>query len=59
MEWALAIVALALLATAAISRRLLGTPVTPVMLFVAIGLLVGPQVLGAIATTAGTRSESP
>ena len=48
MEWALAIVALALLAVAAISRRLSGTPVTPVMVFVAIGLLVGPQVLGAI-----------
>ena len=48
MEWALAVVALSLLAVAAISRRLSGTPVTPVMVFVAIGLLVGPQVLGAI-----------
>ena len=48
MEWALAIVALALLGVASISRRLSGTPVTPTMLFVAIGLLVGPQVLDGI-----------
>ena len=48
MEWALAIVALALLAVAAVSRRLSGTPVTPAMVFVTIGLLVGPQVLDGI-----------
>ena len=48
MEWALAIVALALLAVATISRRLSGTPVTPAMLFVALGLLVGPQALDGI-----------
>ena len=48
MEWALAIVALTLLGVAAISRRLYGTPVTPVMVFVAVGLLVGPKVLGGI-----------
>ncbi len=48
MEWTLATVALALLAVAAISRRLSGTPVTPAMVFVAIGLLVGPQVLDGI-----------
>ena len=48
MEWALAIIALALLGVASISRRLSGTPVTPTMLFVAIGLLVGPQVLDGI-----------
>ena len=48
MEWSLAIVALALLGVATISRRLSGTPVTPAMLFVAIGLLVGPQVLDGI-----------
>lgn len=45
MEWSLAIVALALLGVAAVSRRLSGTPVTPAMLFVAFGLLVGPEVL--------------
>ena len=48
MEWSLAIVALALLGVAAVSRRLSGTPVTAAMLFVAIGLLVGPKVLGGI-----------
>jgi NhaP-type Na+/H+ or K+/H+ antiporter len=48
MEWALAIVALALLGVASISRRLSGTPVTPTMLLVAVGLLVGPQVLDGI-----------
>src|SRR5215207_11747824 len=48
MEWALAILALALLAVAAVSRRLLGTPITPTIVFVAVGLLVGPQVLDGI-----------
>ena len=48
MEWSLAIVALTLLGVAAISRRLSGTPVTPAMVFVAVGLLVGPEVLGEI-----------
>jgi NhaP-type Na+/H+ or K+/H+ antiporter len=41
-------VALALLGVAAVSRRLVGTPVTPAMLFVAFGLLVGPSGLGGI-----------
>ena len=48
MEWALAIVALALLGVAAVSRRLAGSPITPAMLFVAFGLVVGPSVLGGI-----------
>jgi NhaP-type Na+/H+ or K+/H+ antiporter len=48
MEWALALVALALLGVAAVSRRLAGTPLTPAILFVAFGLLVGPQVLDGI-----------
>ncbi len=48
MDWALTIVALALLGVAAISRRLPGTPVTAAMLFVAAGLLAGPKVLGGI-----------
>ena len=48
MEWALAIVAVTLLAVAAISGRLSGTVVTPAMVFVAVGLLVGPEVLGEI-----------
>ena len=48
MEWSLAIVAVTMLGVAAISGRLSGTPVTPAMVFVAVGLLVGPKVLGAI-----------
>ena len=38
------------------SRRLSGTPVTPAIVFVAVGLLVGPQVLGEIelASSGGT-----
>ena len=48
MEWALAIVACTLLAVAAVSGRLSGTVVTPAMVFVAVGLLVGPEVLGEL-----------
>jgi NhaP-type Na+/H+ or K+/H+ antiporter len=48
LEWALAIVALSLLGVASVSRRLSGTPITPAMVFVAIGLLVGPHVLDGI-----------
>ena len=48
MEWSLTIVALALIAVAAVSKRLSGTPITPAILFVSIGLLVGPEVLDAV-----------
>jgi sodium/hydrogen antiporter len=48
MEWALAIVAVALLGVAAVSRRLVGTPVTAAMVFVAFGVLVGPRVLDGV-----------
>ena len=48
MEWSLAIVSLTLLGVAAVSRRLTGTPITPAIVFVAVGLLVGPEVLGGI-----------
>jgi NhaP-type Na+/H+ or K+/H+ antiporter len=48
MSTVLALVALALLGVAAISRRLSGTPLTPAILFTAIGMLVGPQVLDGI-----------
>ncbi|HUA07571.1 MAG TPA: cation:proton antiporter [Solirubrobacteraceae bacterium] len=44
MKWDLAIVALIVLAVAGASRRLSGTCVTPAMVFVALGLLVGPLV---------------
>ena len=48
MEWALAIIALTLLGVAGVSRRLSGTPVTPAMVFVAVGLLAGPRVLDGV-----------
>jgi NhaP-type Na+/H+ or K+/H+ antiporter len=43
MEWTLSLVALALLAVAAISRRIEGSPVTPAMLFVGFGLVAGRE----------------
>jgi NhaP-type Na+/H+ or K+/H+ antiporter len=48
MEWSLTIVALTLIAVAAVSRRLSGSPITPAILFVSVGLLVGPEVLDAV-----------
>jgi NhaP-type Na+/H+ or K+/H+ antiporter len=48
MTWSLAIVALALVGVAAVSGRLTGTSVTATMIFVAIGLVVGPHVLDGI-----------
>ncbi len=48
MEWSLAIIALALIAVAAVSKRVAGSPITPAILFVSIGLLVGPRVLDEI-----------
>jgi NhaP-type Na+/H+ or K+/H+ antiporter len=48
MAWSLAIVALALLAVATVSRRLVGSSLTPMMIFVACGLIVGPRVLDGI-----------
>ena len=56
MKWALAIVAVAILGVAAISRRLSGTPVTPAMVFVAFGLLVGPQVLDGIDLSSSSET---
>jgi NhaP-type Na+/H+ or K+/H+ antiporter len=48
MEWVLVMVSLALLGVAAVSRRLVGSPITPAILFVSFGLLVGPSALGGI-----------
>ena len=45
MNSGLAIIGLALLLVAAVSRRLSSTPVTPAMVVTAIGVLVGPLVL--------------
>ncbi len=46
--WALAIIAASLLGYAAVSRRLAGTSVTAAMVFVGIGLLVGPRALDGL-----------
>ena len=48
MEWTLAFVALSLIAVAAISKRLSGSPITPAMVFVSIGILIGPEVLDEV-----------
>lgn len=48
MDWNLTIIALSLLGVAAISKRLYGTPLTPAMVFVAIGLVVGPLALDGV-----------
>jgi NhaP-type Na+/H+ or K+/H+ antiporter len=48
VDWALPTIALAVLAYAAVSGRLAGTPVTAPMVFTGLGLLVGVNVLGIV-----------
>ena len=48
MTWSVALVALGVLLVAGVSRRLVGTPVTASMAFVAFGLLVGPGLIGEV-----------
>jgi sodium/hydrogen antiporter len=48
VEWSLVLVALTVLAVASVSRLLVGTPVTPAMVFVAVGVLLGPRILGEV-----------
>ena len=48
MHWALAVVAVTLLAFAAISGRIAGSPITAAMIFTAVGLLVGSDALGLV-----------
>ncbi len=56
MEWSLTAIALVVIGVAAVSRRISGTPITPAILFVSVGLLVGPEVLDAVevSSTSGT-----
>ena len=56
MEWALAVVALALIGFGVVSRRVDGTPVTPAILFVGVGLLVGTQALELVDPSATSES---
>jgi sodium/hydrogen antiporter len=63
VHWGLAIVGLALLLIAAVSRRLSGTPITAAMVAVAVGVLVGPLVLddltvGPTSSTVRTLAEA-
>ena len=57
MDWSLTTVALALIAVAAVSKRLSGSPITPAMVFVSIGLLVGPKVLDEINIASTSSTE--
>ena len=56
MSWTLAAVAGALLAYAAVSRRLAGTVVTAAIAFTAAGLLLGPDALGLIDLERGSHT---
>jgi NhaP-type Na+/H+ or K+/H+ antiporter len=63
MNWQLATVGLVLLLVAGISRRLSGTPVTPAMVTVALGVLAGPLALddlnvGPTSSTVRTLAEA-
>jgi sodium/hydrogen antiporter len=55
VEWSLVITALALIAVAAVSKRLSGSPITTAIVFVSIGLLAGPEVFD-IVDISGTGS---
>jgi len=48
MEWALPVIALAVLGYAAVSRRLDGTPLTAPIVFMGIGLLAGSKTVGLV-----------
>jgi sodium/hydrogen antiporter len=56
VSWELAIVAASVLLVAGASRRLTGTPITPQMVFVLIGVVVGPLV---IASASADSNSSP
>jgi sodium/hydrogen antiporter len=50
VKWELAIIAATVLAVAAVSRRLTGTSVTAAMVFVVVGVLVGPLVIDEVTS---------
>jgi sodium/hydrogen antiporter len=56
VDWGLAILAATLLAFAAVSRRLDGTPATAPMVFTAAGLLFGADALGLVDPSATGES---
>src|SRR4029079_9429563 len=48
MHGSLAVISVTLLAFAAVSGRIAGTPITPAMVFTGVGLLVGSEGLGIV-----------
>ncbi|NHU49535.1 sodium:proton antiporter, partial [Rhodococcus sp. A14] len=56
MTWALPTIAALLLAYAAISGRIAGTPITAPILFTAGGLILGANALGLIDVHAGAEA---
>jgi NhaP-type Na+/H+ or K+/H+ antiporter len=56
VKWELAIIAASVLAVAAVSRRLTGTSVTPSMVFVLLGVLVGPLVVDEVTAAPASAS---
>jgi sodium/hydrogen antiporter len=56
VQWSVAILALALLAFAAISGRIEGTPITAPILFTAVGLIFGVDALGLVDPAATGES---
>ncbi len=63
MGWSLAILALVLIGVAAVSKRISGSPITPAILFVSFGLLIGPEALDTVdisstGTTVRTLAEA-
>ena len=55
-SWSLAVIAVAVLGYAAVSRRLERTVVSAAMVFVTVGLLAGPEVLGWFDLEIGSES---
>jgi NhaP-type Na+/H+ or K+/H+ antiporter len=53
VTWSLTLIALAVLAVVGFSRRLSGTVVTAQMVFLAVGVLIGPEVLGGVEPGSG------
>jgi len=56
VTWALPTIAIALLAYAAVSGRLEGTPITAPMVFTGVGLLVGADTLGLVDPVASSEA---
>ncbi len=56
MKWESAIIAVAVLIVAGVSRRLTGTSITAAMVFVFVGVLVGPLVINEVTEASAGKS---